>query len=226
MQPQEQHAHRVREFYQQHQQHQHHQQEQQQHPSSGGGGNGGCRQLPGGACDHAPHAHATEQPHAERQQQHAERGRGRGRGRGRAVPPEVAALTALYADAFSTVPYDAGDGAGEPCSSRPILLFDLNGTLTSHTSQRQAAGMTRIRPGAEALARLASKFRCACVRACVHSVHCTPTWRLCGQKQRAGRGARAAHARQAPRALLLRTPHASRRRPCVHAPRQAGHLYL
>ncbi|KAF5828734.1 hypothetical protein DUNSADRAFT_17145 [Dunaliella salina] len=43
--------------------------------------------------------------------------------------------------------------------SLPILLFDLNGTLTSHTSQRNAAGTNYPRPHVALLARLAKKFR-------------------------------------------------------------------
>lgn len=38
--------------------------------------------------------------------------------------------------------------------SRILLLFDLNGTLTSHTSQRKSAGVNRMRPGLQELRRL------------------------------------------------------------------------
>ena len=43
------------------------------------------------------------------------------------------------------------DGA---IDTRPILLFDLNGTLTSHTSQRRSAGRNKLRPGTHHLRRL------------------------------------------------------------------------
>jgi hypothetical protein len=42
---------------------------------------------------------------------------------------------------------------GSP-DTRPILLFDLNGTLTSHTAQRRSAGVNRMRPGLRHLMRL------------------------------------------------------------------------
>lgn len=37
---------------------------------------------------------------------------------------------------------------------RPILLFDLNGTLTSHTAARHSSGKTLIRPGIQHLRRV------------------------------------------------------------------------
>ena len=43
--------------------------------------------------------------------------------------------------------------------SRPILLFDLNGTLTSHTSKRRSAGRNCPRPGTHHLRRLQSHFQ-------------------------------------------------------------------
>lgn len=63
-----------------------------------------------------------------------------------------------------TEPSISGQLSGEEAAARaalPILLFDLNGTLTSHTSQRYSAGITRTRPGVEAMARLAHKCRYA-----------------------------------------------------------------
>lgn len=45
---------------------------------------------------------------------------------------------------------DAGDAPDAP----PVLLFDLNGTLTSHTSMRRSAGRNRMRPGTHHLRRL------------------------------------------------------------------------
>jgi len=41
----------------------------------------------------------------------------------------------------------------------PILLFDLNGTITSHTSMRRSAGRNEMRPGIHHLRRLKGKFR-------------------------------------------------------------------
>ena len=38
--------------------------------------------------------------------------------------------------------------------TRPILLFDLNGTLTSHTFARRSAGRSLMRPGIPHLRRL------------------------------------------------------------------------
>lgn len=43
---------------------------------------------------------------------------------------------------------------GLPTDTRPILLFDLNGTLTSHTAQRKSAGINLMRPGIHHLMRL------------------------------------------------------------------------
>ena len=37
---------------------------------------------------------------------------------------------------------------------RPILLFDLNGTLTSHTAARRSAGVNLMRPGVHHLTQL------------------------------------------------------------------------
>jgi hypothetical protein len=45
------------------------------------------------------------------------------------------------------------DGPGR-LDARAILLFDLNGTLTSHTSKRRSAGRNRPRPGTRELRRL------------------------------------------------------------------------
>ncbi len=42
---------------------------------------------------------------------------------------------------------------------RVILLFDLNGTLTSHTSVRKASGITRLRPGVQHLVELKQHYR-------------------------------------------------------------------
>jgi hypothetical protein len=46
------------------------------------------------------------------------------------------------------------DQSGVATDPRPILLFDLNGTLTSHTAQRRSAGINRMRPGIHHLMRL------------------------------------------------------------------------
>ncbi len=44
--------------------------------------------------------------------------------------------------------------AGPPEDTRPILLFDLNGTLTTHTAQRRSAGVNLVRPGVHHLMQL------------------------------------------------------------------------
>lgn len=51
------------------------------------------------------------------------------------------------------------DGSNQ--DSRPILLFDLNGTLTSHTAARHSSGKTLIRPGTHHLRRLQASLACA-----------------------------------------------------------------
>lgn len=43
---------------------------------------------------------------------------------------------------------------GKAEDMRPILLFDLNGTLTSHTAQRRSAGVNLMRPGIHHLMQL------------------------------------------------------------------------
>ena len=40
----------------------------------------------------------------------------------------------------------------------PLLLFDLNGCLTSHTAARNSSGVTKLRPGIELLRGLQSRF--------------------------------------------------------------------
>ena len=42
----------------------------------------------------------------------------------------------------------------QPFDLRPLLLFDLNGTLTAHTSVRQSSGKNAMRPGLHHLRRL------------------------------------------------------------------------
>ena len=59
-------------------------------------------------------------------------------------------------------PAAGSSGSGTPhrfldegtADSRPILLFDLNGTLTSHTAARRSAGVNLMRPGIHHLMRL------------------------------------------------------------------------
>ena len=46
------------------------------------------------------------------------------------------------------------DDAASMQDTRPILLFDLNGTLTSHTAAKHSSGKTLIRPGTHHLRRL------------------------------------------------------------------------
>jgi hypothetical protein len=43
---------------------------------------------------------------------------------------------------------------------RITLLFDLNGTLTSHTSKRRSAGINRMRPGLDNMQRLQVRLSC------------------------------------------------------------------
>ncbi len=50
--------------------------------------------------------------------------------------------------------------AAEPADPRPILLFDLNGTLTAHTSVKKKSGERALRPGTKALLQLKKNFRC------------------------------------------------------------------
>lgn len=75
--------------------------------------------------------------------------------------------------------------------TRPILLFDLNGTLTSHTAARHSSGKTLIRPGTHHLRRLQASLALMlkisllhsqqhqgdqqCVKTFVLSVHCHMT---------------------------------------------------
>ena len=48
---------------------------------------------------------------------------------------------------------------------RPFLLFDLNGTLTSHTHKRQSSGINLMRPGIHHLMQLqASLERQSCLQ--------------------------------------------------------------
>ena len=50
----------------------------------------------------------------------------------------------------------ARHGPKDP-DSRPIVLFNLNGTLTSHISQPRSSGITTVRPGTHHLRRLQVK---------------------------------------------------------------------
>lgn len=42
----------------------------------------------------------------------------------------------------------------DDADARPILLFDLNGTITSHTAKRRSSGINKPRPGVHHLRRL------------------------------------------------------------------------
>lgn len=55
--------------------------------------------------------------------------------------------------------------------SRIVLLFDLNGTLTSHTSKRRSAGINRMRPGLLHLQRLQV---CSCAQMPTSPSGCHP----------------------------------------------------
>ena len=66
------------------------------------------------------------------------------------------------------VPFVPGQGWGEVKGGlggpddpdpRPIILFDLNGTLTSHTAKRRSAGVNKMRPGTRHLRRLQVRLR-------------------------------------------------------------------
>ena len=74
-------------------------------------------------------------------------GRGSGRGAGRGRPPQPGSLPPRHIDATLGV------------DPRPIVLFDLNGTLTCHTFVRQSSGKTSIRPGLASLRPLAAVAR-------------------------------------------------------------------
>ena len=82
--------------------------------------------------------------------------------------------------------------------SRPILLFDLNGTLTSHTAAKRSSGKSLMRPGIHHLRRLQVRghvipslqsktlSHCTCRVCCIHIatlIHMLPStlaaWREC-----------------------------------------------
>ncbi|GLI59676.1 hypothetical protein VaNZ11_001616 [Volvox africanus] len=71
----------------------------------------------------------------------------------------VKRLRYMFADPSSTIPYDTPAEPGTESDPRIILLFDLNGTLTCHTSVRKAKGITKLRPGTEHLLQLHERFR-------------------------------------------------------------------
>ena len=48
--------------------------------------------------------------------------------------------------------------ARDPPDAPPLLLFDLNGTLTSHTTARRSAGRNSMRPGTHHLRRLQARL--------------------------------------------------------------------
>ena len=52
------------------------------------------------------------------------------------------------------VPYRDECPPDQPIDLRPLLLFDLNGTLTAHTSVRKGSGRSETRPGLHHLRRL------------------------------------------------------------------------
>lgn len=54
----------------------------------------------------------------------------------------------------SSKPRDRGKGKISLQKSEIVLLFDLNGTLTSHTSKRRSSGINKLRPGTKHLLRL------------------------------------------------------------------------
>ncbi|KAK9821027.1 hypothetical protein WJX74_003146 [Apatococcus lobatus] len=61
--------------------------------------------------------------------------------------------------AEAEVPYRDECPPDEPIDLRPLLLFDLNGTLTAHTSARKSSGKSEMRPGLHHLRRLQEHFR-------------------------------------------------------------------
>ncbi|GLC33747.1 hypothetical protein PLESTB_000111500 [Pleodorina starrii] len=71
----------------------------------------------------------------------------------------VQRLRRKFADPSSKTPYDLPTEPDAVADPRVILLFDLNGTLTCHTSVRKAQGVTKLRPGTEHLVRLREHFR-------------------------------------------------------------------
>lgn len=66
----------------------------------------------------------------------------------------------------SAIPTDYRDGDGDDL--RPVLLFDLNGTITSHTVKRRSSGINKPRPGIPHLRRLL---------VCTLGSGCHPHWR-------------------------------------------------
>ena len=64
-----------------------------------------------------------------------------------------------------------------PNDTRPIALFDLNGTLTSHTAKRRSAGVNKIRPGIHHLMRLHVGRLAALFPHC-HAIHYTAEYCL------------------------------------------------
>ena len=54
----------------------------------------------------------------------------------------------------ATPPKRGGLGGPDDPDPRPVVLFDLNGTLTSHTASRRSAGTNKMRPGTPLLRRL------------------------------------------------------------------------
>jgi hypothetical protein len=84
-----------------------------------------------------------------------------------AIPPQAAAqagaATRSRGAALGNVvpfrpagaqPRRGGLGGPDDPDPRPIVLFDLNGTLTSHTAKRRSAGNNKMRPGTPNLRRL------------------------------------------------------------------------
>ena len=58
-----------------------------------------------------------------------------------------------------TASFDGSLSPPPPLDRRIILLFDLNGTLTSHTSKRYSSGVNLVRPHLEMLLLLKPHFR-------------------------------------------------------------------
>ena len=107
-----------------------------------------------------------QQPQAASQQPYAAPGQvGHLVGTARSAPePAQPVAAAQHADgAVSNVvpfrpaaspPKRGGLGGPDDPDPRPIVLFDLNGTLTSHTASRRSAGTNKMRPGTPHLRRL------------------------------------------------------------------------
>ena len=97
-----------------------------------------------------------ERPHAKANQQQQQQAQPM---QGNAAPPlsNVVPFRRVSSPGNPNMPggvagYFVDEEAGQ--DTRPILLFDLNGTLTSHTAAKRSSGRSLMRPGIQHLRRL------------------------------------------------------------------------